>query len=33
MVNDCRKLKKERETRKCYKYNNMGHLVKNYRLG
>ena len=32
MVNDCRKPKKEKETRKYYKYNKVRYLVKNYRL-
>jgi len=33
MVKDCRKLRKEKETRKCYKYNKVEHLAKNCRLG
>jgi len=32
MVKDCRKLKKERETMMCYKYNKVGYLAKNCRL-
>ena len=32
MVKNCWKLKKERETRKCYKCNKVKHLAKNYRL-
>jgi len=28
MVRDCRKPKKEKETRKCYKCNKIGHLAK-----
>jgi len=32
MANDCRKPKKEKDTRKCYQYNKVEHLVKNYRL-
>ena len=31
IVKDCWKPKKEKETRKCYKYDKVGHLVKNYR--
>jgi len=33
IVKDCRKPKKEKEIRKCYKYNKVGYLIKNYRLG
>jgi len=33
MVKDCRKPKKEKEIRKCYKYNKVGHLAKNCMLG
>jgi len=33
MAKDCQKLKKEKETRKYYKYNKVGHLAKNCRLG
>jgi len=33
MAKDCQKLKKEKEIRKCYKYNKVGHFAKNYRLG
>jgi len=33
IVKDCRKPKKEKETRKCYKCNKIGHLIKNYRSG
>ncbi len=28
MARDCRKPKKEKEMRKCYKYNKIGHLEK-----
>ena len=28
-----RKLKKEQDTRKCYKYNKVGYIAKNYRSG
>lgn len=31
MTKNCQKLKKEKEIRKCYKYNRVGHLVKNCR--
>ena len=31
MARDCRKPKKEKEMRKCYKYNKIGHLVKDCR--
>jgi len=33
MAKDCQKLKKEKEIRKYYKYNKVGHFAKNYRLG
>ena len=31
MTKNCHKLKKEKEIRKCYKYNRIRHLVKNCR--
>jgi len=33
IVKDCRKPKKEKETRKCYKYNKVKHFAKNYKSG
>ena len=33
MAKDWRKLKKEREMKKCYKYDKVGHLAKNCRAG
>ena len=33
MAKDCRKLKKERAMKKCYKYDKVGHLAKNCRAG
>jgi len=30
-VKECRKFKKEKETRKCYKCDKVGHLAKDYR--
>ena len=33
MAKKCQRPKKERETRKCYKYNKVEHITKNYRLG
>ena len=30
---ECIKLKKDKVTRKCYKYNRMAYLAKYYRLG
>ena len=33
IAKDCRKPKKEKETRKCYKYNKVGYLIKICRLG
>ena len=33
MVKNCRKLKKEKETRKCYKCDKVKHLAKNCRWG
>jgi len=31
MAKDCRKLKKEKEMRKCYKYNKVEYLAKDYK--
>ena len=33
LVKDCKKPKKEKDTRKCYKYKKVGHIVKNCKLG
>lgn len=33
MAKDCWRPKKEKETRKCYKYDKVGHLAKNCRSG
>jgi len=33
IAKDCQKLKNKKETRKCYKYNKVGHFAKNCRLG
>ena len=33
MAKDCRKLKKERAMKKCYKCDKVGHLAKNCRAG
>jgi len=32
IVKDCQKPKKEKETRKCYKYDKVEHLVKDCRI-
>ena len=33
MAKKCQRLKKEKKTRKYYKYNKVGHIAKNCRLG
>jgi len=33
MVKDCRKPKKEQDTRKCYQYKKIGHIAKDCGLG
>ena len=33
MVKDCRKPKKKQDKRKCYKYDKIGHIAKNCRIG
>ncbi len=32
MMKECKKLKKDKKTRKCYKYNKVGHIVKDCRF-
>ena len=33
MAKDCKKLKKEQDIRKCYKYKKIGHITKDCRSG
>jgi len=33
ITKDCQKPEKEKKTRKCHKYNKVGHFIKNYRSG
>ena len=33
IVKDCKKLKKEQDTRKCYKYKKIGYITKDCRSG